>query len=206
MDFTSRLQLKKPLIGEDALVSDLNENFDKLDAQAAGPKICTSVTRPGTPYQGQQILETDTNNFLYWNGTRWASISGPSTGSGPIGGGSLSTAWTDIPSGPDLLIKNTGEYSILARVEWDISVPAGASILLSANFWLDGVPWEPSESQVVTASGGGTLTRGWLMSFTRVAPITALPAGSHMKLRVRTSGISGSQNVASGHIGARWVN
>jgi hypothetical protein len=37
----------------------------------AKPGICTSSTRPASPYQGQAIYETDTNKLLIWNGTAW---------------------------------------------------------------------------------------------------------------------------------------
>lgn len=76
MDLTSRLQLKKPLIGEDALISDINENMDKLDAQAAGPLLCTSTTRPAAPYIGQHIWETNTGYEKLWNGTAWVWVAG----------------------------------------------------------------------------------------------------------------------------------
>jgi len=33
--------------------------------------ICTSSTRPSSPYTGQEIYETNTKNTLYWSGTEW---------------------------------------------------------------------------------------------------------------------------------------
>ena len=35
------------------------------------PGVCTSSTRPATPYEGQMIYETDTDKVLVWNGTAW---------------------------------------------------------------------------------------------------------------------------------------
>jgi len=35
------------------------------------PGVCTSSTRPASPYTGQGIYETDTNKTLFWNGTAW---------------------------------------------------------------------------------------------------------------------------------------
>ena len=35
------------------------------------PGVCTSSTRPASPYNGQTIFETDTNKTLVWNGTAW---------------------------------------------------------------------------------------------------------------------------------------
>ena len=41
------------------------------------PGICTSSTRPVSPYEGQQIYETDTDRTMFYNGTGWVIISEP---------------------------------------------------------------------------------------------------------------------------------
>ena len=35
------------------------------------PGVCTSSTRPASPYEGQAIYETDTDKVLVYNGTAW---------------------------------------------------------------------------------------------------------------------------------------
>jgi hypothetical protein len=40
------------------------------------PGVCTSSTRPASPYEGQMIYETDTDKVLLWDGSTWT----PSTG------------------------------------------------------------------------------------------------------------------------------
>ena len=35
------------------------------------PGVCTSSTRPASPFEGQMIYETDTDKTLVWNGTAW---------------------------------------------------------------------------------------------------------------------------------------
>lgn len=60
---TTRLALTKPAGTDVVDVDVLNANSDKLDA-AAGATICTSTTRPASPYSGQIIYETDTK--LTW--------------------------------------------------------------------------------------------------------------------------------------------
>jgi len=35
------------------------------------PGVCTSSTRPASPYTGQCIYETDTNRLYVWNGSAW---------------------------------------------------------------------------------------------------------------------------------------
>lgn len=40
----------------------------------AGFTVCTSGTRPATPFQGQMIFETDTSKLWFYTGTAWAQI------------------------------------------------------------------------------------------------------------------------------------
>lgn len=63
---TTRLGLSKPASTDLVDIAVLNGNFDKTDA-AAGAFVCTSTTRPSTPYSGQIIYETDTSRSLIWN-------------------------------------------------------------------------------------------------------------------------------------------
>jgi hypothetical protein len=90
MASTTRLGLKKPgggstgsiLPDEVVDIDDLNNNADKLD-DAVGFKLCTSTTRPSTPFDGQVIRETDTKNLLYFSvsGSRWVPIDTPNAAS-----------------------------------------------------------------------------------------------------------------------------
>lgn len=41
----------------------------------ARPGVCTSSTRPASPYDGQVIYETDTDKTLVWNGSAWVFLS-----------------------------------------------------------------------------------------------------------------------------------
>ena len=43
------------------------------------PGVCTSTTRPASPFEGQAIFETDTDRMLIWNGTVWVMPNKPST-------------------------------------------------------------------------------------------------------------------------------
>ena len=38
------------------------------------PGVCTSSTRPASPYEGQMIYETDTDILAIWNGTAWRQL------------------------------------------------------------------------------------------------------------------------------------
>jgi hypothetical protein len=72
---TSRLALTKPA-GTDAVdIAVLNSNADKIDA-ASGATVCTSGTRPASPYNGQFIFETDTTKVYVFNSstTAWVGV------------------------------------------------------------------------------------------------------------------------------------
>ena len=43
-------------------------------AVTTGTIICTSSTRPASPFAGQQIYETNTLSFQVWNGTYWSQV------------------------------------------------------------------------------------------------------------------------------------
>lgn len=70
---TSKLKLFKPTPGtnEQFRASDFNSNMDKIDAGGNGLFVCTSTTRPASPFEGMTIYETDTNRKYLWTGTKW---------------------------------------------------------------------------------------------------------------------------------------
>lgn len=43
------------------------------------PGVCTSTTRPSTPFEGQMIYETDTNRVLVYEGAAWVMIADTDT-------------------------------------------------------------------------------------------------------------------------------
>jgi hypothetical protein len=76
---TTRLGLTKPDFVDVVDISELNTNADDIDA-AVGAAVVTSTTRPGTPWSGQIIYETDTLSAKIWNGTAWVGVGGASGG------------------------------------------------------------------------------------------------------------------------------
>lgn len=72
---TAKLQLLKPA-GTDFVnvLTQLDGNLDKIDSDA-GATVCTSSTRPASPYSGQVIYETDIDAICMWTGTLWKEIS-----------------------------------------------------------------------------------------------------------------------------------
>lgn len=62
--------------------------------------VCTSSTRPASPYEGQMIYETDTNRVLVYDNTAWVMI-----------------ADTDTPPGVQFITSNT--FSAVSSVNVD---------------------------------------------------------------------------------------
>lgn len=66
MTNTPRLGLLKPAPTDSVdVVAQIDNNYDVIDA-AIGTIVCTSTTRPATPYDGQTIRETDTGLHYIW--------------------------------------------------------------------------------------------------------------------------------------------
>lgn len=192
---TPRLGLIKPTDGEEVDVDELNGNSDKIDAHIQ-TFVCTSTTRPGTPWVGLVIFETDTFTTLLWNGTRWSFISGPPTYIAPTGAQNLTGAWAEITGGPSHLIKDAGHYRLTARAEMSFSVAANVNFTHSINFWLGPDPIGLSAGVMVTAPPS-VLTRGLTIEIERTLFISAaqVNASSFLKLRVRTDNVGGSQAI-----------
>lgn len=43
-------------------------------ARLVQPGVCTSSTRPASPFEGQAIFETDTNRMLFWDNSAWVMV------------------------------------------------------------------------------------------------------------------------------------
>jgi hypothetical protein len=69
---TTKLGIPLPVAGsnEPFTVAAYNFGINSLDA-AAGATVVTSITRPGSPWVGQIIHETDTDKTLVWDGVAW---------------------------------------------------------------------------------------------------------------------------------------
>lgn len=70
-----------PTVGQLVYDSTLHELFIYLDLATGNAwcgmgnvVVCTSTTRPNTPFAGQMIYETDTNQTLAYNGSAWRSL------------------------------------------------------------------------------------------------------------------------------------
>lgn len=67
-----------------------------ISSNATGlrPGVCTSTTRPTTPYTGQLIFETDTFALKFWTGSAWqGAVSAPAGTVNSYAGSTAPTGW-----------------------------------------------------------------------------------------------------------------
>lgn len=70
---TEKLKLETPAVGTFGWHVEWGRNMDIIDAHP-GILVCTSTTRPATPWPGQVIFETDTGELFLFNLT-WRKVS-----------------------------------------------------------------------------------------------------------------------------------
>jgi len=123
-------------------------------AVTTGTIICTSSTRPASPFAGQQIYETDTSKSLIYNGTAWVS---PQAQTVPPLCRAYQSANTSIPNNSTttlsynaenydtdsmhstttntsrITIVTAGVYAITAGIVWDINATGIRVINLRIN-------------------------------------------------------------------------
>ena len=74
--------------------------------------VCTSSTRPASPYEGQMIYETDTDKVLVWNGSAWRFLNTPQT-TEPGVWTSFTPSWTNLTVGNGTV---SAHYSIVNKI------------------------------------------------------------------------------------------
>jgi len=87
------------------------------------PGVCTSSTRPASPFDGQVIYETDTNVVSVYDGAAWATV-GPAVSGGVVA--LTSNATQTITSG--ILVGLNTTYTFEAGRTYKISTANGWSI------------------------------------------------------------------------------
>jgi len=104
------------------------------------PAVCTTATRPASPYTGQAIYDTTLSQVLVWNGTVWASVS-PTAATTAFTSGSQSTTSTSF----------TGLTTATA-----VTVTTGTSALVVATATVGGSTVNTSNQMGYAISGATT--------------------------------------------------
>jgi hypothetical protein len=149
------------------------------------PGVCTSTTRPASPYEGQAIYETDTDKVLVWNGAAWYANWNLPWGMVKFVS-STSATYTFTASG-EVDLTATGSFTAVANRRYKVHAECyGAKSTAAGNMyaWLtDGPATSASalQTNLTSMDGGYGLTMHLLWTGT-------LSAGSHdIYLRVGVS-------------------
>ena len=130
----------------------------KLASNLSAVTICTSSTRPASPYVGQMIYETDTNTLRIYKSTGWST---PYLEKGPFaeylivgggGGGGCSNNSTGGGGGGGGLL--TGTTTLIPSSTYVVTVGAGGAGGISTTS-TDSVSGSGSSFSGITAIGGG---------------------------------------------------
>jgi hypothetical protein len=165
---TAKLGIAIPVsgTGEPFQVAQYNAAVNTLDG-AVGFTICTSSTRPATPWAGQPIFETDTALSLVWDGDSWEAAGG--------GGGGVTISatapaapavgdlWWDSVNGELYVYYDDGTSSQwVAAAGPSVTVAATAPTGYEGQLWLDDT--DGSMYVYYTDPGGGS---SWIGAVSR---------------------------------------
>jgi hypothetical protein len=132
--------------------------------------VCTSSTRPASPYEGQMIYETDTNRVLVYDNTAWVMIADTDT---PPGMELIKAS--SFTSSSNMLMESVfsstyDNYRIHVNIQ---SVSAGTSLFMrlangstvdASSIYLYGGFISYMGSGILTAINGSGVTTDWLLA------------------------------------------
>lgn len=88
--------------------------------------VCTSSTRPASPFEGQMIYETDTDMVAIWNGSAWRYIAATTPTNG--------TVLQVVTTSDTTQRSTTSDYPVVSGLNASITPKSSSSkILISAN-------------------------------------------------------------------------
>lgn len=143
-----------------------------ISNQASGirPGVCTSTTRPITPYDGQVIYETDTDRTLVWNNSAWVFLS--TSTANPVGMELIASS--TFTNSNNMLMNNCfssayDNYSININIS-SFSAATGVFMRLangttvdSSTIYLYGGAISYMGSGILTAVNSAGATSDWLL-------------------------------------------
>ena len=210
---TNKLALTKP-DGTDLVdIAVLNANSDKIDA-ASGATICTSTTRPASPWNGQVIFETDTFNALVYrtSTSSWAVVGGSTVASTPPASAGAGNLWWDSDNGKLYIYyvdANSSQW--VAVIPGSGANPSSTNVIINGAFdiWQRGTSFAPVTNnayaadrwqvQATVASSSRTVQRFALASaisglenvdYYLRSTINTIGSGTNTRMRHRIENVS----------------
>lgn len=183
------------------------------------PGVCTSSTRPASPFIGQTIYETDTTSLKIWNGSAWTGV----TKMRKVAAFTSSGTWT-VPTGVTYAVANmigggggagtasagSGGTSSVAFASGTVSAAGGAG-------WSSGAINQDFSSTAGAANSGNGATYnghysgigGYNLSNNAqngayVVAGAVVTAGASITVTVGAGGTAGT-NGAAGGTGYVWI-
>lgn len=187
---TSRLSLIKPATTELYDIGIFNSNADIVD-RIGGITICTSVTRPSSPFSGMTIYESDTGKILVW-------VPG-SPGSWNVitpGNASFVCTSTTRPASPYqgqmIYETNTGLQYIWVTSAWVTMTNGlrGGKTYISANATL--ASGTTTEFLAGMDAGAVNLDAGRQIRVRAKVEVASSVAGDSVTFRIRNNNVSGT--------------
>lgn len=133
--------------------------------------VCTSTTRPTTPYTGMTIYETDTNLMLVYNGSAWVTITPKSD---------TQDASVNNPSGTAFAASSGTDPTVTLQTGTKALITVSARISCGGNYNFAGVA--VSGATTVAASDANSATVGAVSGAIGASStflLTGLTAGSN---------------------------
>ena len=142
-------------------------------ARLIQPGVCTSSTRPASPYEGQVIYETDTDKVLVYNGSAWypnwntawgqvAAVTNSSSTSVTIGGTATTcltaSSFTAVANRQYFISASWTMYGGSAAQVLDFDIRNGSTIL-NRSYWymaVSGTQMSGAMQIYTTFSAGST--------------------------------------------------
>ena len=139
------------------------------------PWVCTSSTRPASPFDGQVVYETDTNLVKAYNGSAWETvnpISNVASAQVLTSQSTSSTSYTDLATAGPAVTLTTGTTAIVLVGAASSPAAQGPSAVMS--FAVSGATTIAASNDF--ASFGGD---PYVESVSMITKLTTLTAGSN---------------------------
>lgn len=99
----------------------------------AKPGVCTSSTRPASPYEGQVIYTTDTDLLQIWNGTAWRTLAFGTPTNGSVLQVASTTITAAVSTTSTSYVDITGLSVSITPTSTTSKIHVSASLMVSGN-------------------------------------------------------------------------